>query len=474
LSGWKDWEIGEVVEAGEFQTFIQDQVVQVYADSSARGSALGTAVAEGMASYVKDTDSFEVYDGSGWVEVAPGYLTAGTAGQILISNGTADPSWVAAETTLAAGSAGELVVSAGTAGVVYEAAESTLTAGTSGFTALSAGTAGISYQPVSHNYIINGALDVWQRGTTVTVPGNHLYSTDRWTAGRTGAVGNLTVSRSTQNPGGFRYSARVQRDSGDTSENAIVFAQRLDEAGKSLAGQVATYSFWVRLGADASFDSFNTRILTGTGETAVYTATNGIMAGTTTGFASSGTVEQLSELSTSWTRISVSYTIPSDADIMQLAFVASPTGTAGTDDWFEITGVQLEAGSVATPFKRHAPSLQGELAACQRYYVRFNLTSGRFLSVLQATSTTRAIGHILSFPVEMRVAPTMVASSATHLSVRNAAASSTIAGTAISLTASQYNFGTFAFDVASGLSAGNAATFTTNQDTFIEATGAEL
>jgi hypothetical protein len=119
LSGWKDWQIGEVVEAAEFQTFIQDQVVQVYADSSARGSALGTAVAEGMASYVKDTDSFEVYDGSGWVEVAPGYLTAGTAGQILRSNGTADPSYVAAETTLTAGTAGHFVQSAGTAGIQY-------------------------------------------------------------------------------------------------------------------------------------------------------------------------------------------------------------------------------------------------------------------------------------------------------------------------------------------------------------------
>ena len=121
MSGWKDWEIGEVVEAGEFQTFIQDQVVQVYADSSARGSALGTAVAEGMASYVKDTDSFEVYDGSGWVPVSvdAAWVTAGTAGQILISNGTADPSWVEAETTLVGGTAGQFVQSAGTAGIQY-------------------------------------------------------------------------------------------------------------------------------------------------------------------------------------------------------------------------------------------------------------------------------------------------------------------------------------------------------------------
>lgn len=88
MSGWKDWAVGEVVTEGEFQSFVQDQVVQVYADSTARGSALGTAVAEGMVSYLEDTNLIEVYDGSAWINFT-GDITGVTAGTALTGGGTA-------------------------------------------------------------------------------------------------------------------------------------------------------------------------------------------------------------------------------------------------------------------------------------------------------------------------------------------------------------------------------------------------
>ncbi len=89
MSGWKAWEIGEVVEATDFQTYVQDQVVQVYADSTARTTALGTAVAEGMVSYLSDTNSLEYYSGSAWVAVSnPGDITSVTAGTALTGGGS--------------------------------------------------------------------------------------------------------------------------------------------------------------------------------------------------------------------------------------------------------------------------------------------------------------------------------------------------------------------------------------------------
>lgn len=89
MSGWKSWADGEIVEAIDFQNYVQDQVVQVYAGSAARGSALGTAVTEGMISYLNDTNSLEYYSGAAWVAVSnPGDITAVTAGTGLTGGGT--------------------------------------------------------------------------------------------------------------------------------------------------------------------------------------------------------------------------------------------------------------------------------------------------------------------------------------------------------------------------------------------------
>ena len=70
-AGYKAFADGDVLTAAQVQTYPQDQAVMRFADSSARTSGLGTAVAEGMVSYLQDTDAVEVYDGSAWVSVGP-------------------------------------------------------------------------------------------------------------------------------------------------------------------------------------------------------------------------------------------------------------------------------------------------------------------------------------------------------------------------------------------------------------------
>jgi len=62
---------GEVLTASNVMNYLQDQAVMNFADDGARGSAIGTAVSEGMVSYLADSDVIEVYDGTVWQQVYP-------------------------------------------------------------------------------------------------------------------------------------------------------------------------------------------------------------------------------------------------------------------------------------------------------------------------------------------------------------------------------------------------------------------
>lgn len=67
--GRKVFTAGEVLTAANVQGFLQDQVVQVYDDATDRSTVLGTAVTEGMVTYLKDVNTVQVYDGNSWVVV---------------------------------------------------------------------------------------------------------------------------------------------------------------------------------------------------------------------------------------------------------------------------------------------------------------------------------------------------------------------------------------------------------------------
>ena len=88
-AGWKSYSTGDLIDATTFQTFVQDQVIQVYADASARDTALGTNDAEGMFCFLKDSNTLQFYDGSAWQNfIGEGDITGVTAGDGLAGGGT--------------------------------------------------------------------------------------------------------------------------------------------------------------------------------------------------------------------------------------------------------------------------------------------------------------------------------------------------------------------------------------------------
>ena len=81
-SGYRVFTAGEVLTASNVQDYLQNQSVMSFADSTARATSIGTAnFEEGMVSYLQDSDTLEVYDGSTWGSIAP----ATTQGLTLIN-----------------------------------------------------------------------------------------------------------------------------------------------------------------------------------------------------------------------------------------------------------------------------------------------------------------------------------------------------------------------------------------------------
>lgn len=248
------------------------------------------------------------------------------------------------------------------------------------------------------NSLINGAMEVWQRGTdTGAITGNtKQFQADRWWHQGQGSQ-NSSVSRSTDAPSGFRYSARVRRNSGSVT-GPIYFAQDIETVNSIyFAGKQATVSFWAKAGANFSSTSnaLTVNLASGTG-------TDQTRYGSDfTGVAS--VINQTVTLTTSWQRFSLTGSVNSNATQLGLFFSFNATGTASTDDSFYITGVQLEVGSQATPFEQRI--FGAELQLCQRYYSRIQEAGFNRLGVVSGDPTHREAPFF--FPVQMRAAPTV-------------------------------------------------------------------
>ena len=306
------------------------------------------------------------------------------------------------------------------------------------------------------NAIINGGMDIWQRGTSFAVS-TGTYTADRWQGYRAVAGSTITrqVTGDTTNLPNIQYCARVSRDSGNTSTAAINLGQSFESVNSiPMAGQTVTLSFYARRGANYSSASnaLRVQLYAGTG-----TDQNVLTAGYT---GSTLGIDQTATLTTTWQRFSYSVTIGGAYTELGVIFVNTPVGTAGAADYFEITGVQVEQGSTATTFSRAGGTIQGELAACQRYYFR---TGGsnvyQYIGPGAAVSTTEGRA-LVNNPVTMRVAPTSVDYST--LAFYNLGGGTITAATTITLAAAAPSINALIVNVASGLTINQSLYLITN------------
>jgi hypothetical protein len=256
------------------------------------------------------------------------------------------------------------------------------------------------------NAVINGGFDIWQRGTSFV--GTALnYTADRWMGVRFGFAAGQTMTRQNSGLIGIQYCSRIQRDSGNTGTGIMSYFYAMETADSyRFAGQTITMSFYARAGANFSSASsvLNLLFTTGTGTNEA----NGNQSGWTGAVQTS----RNNTLTTSWQRFTQTFTIPSNVTQIGWVFGYTPVGTAGANDYYEITGCQLELGSYATTFSRAGGTIQGELAACQRYYQKSysqsvvpGTSGGIGLIGSIAGSTDRLIGT--RWVVVMRTAPTL-------------------------------------------------------------------
>lgn len=266
------------------------------------------------------------------------------------------------------------------------------------------------------NKIINGDFGVWQRGTSLSLTTNAgAYLPDRfltnWAGTFTGTISQQTFTAGTAPVSGYEgtYFCRVNRTG--TTSVAPTFYQRIENV-RTLAGQTVTFSFWAKADTNRSV-TLNYYQAFGSGGSGATTAGIGTAA-----------------LTTSWQRFTFTFAMPSIAgktvgtDSWTTVYFDLPDSTAFT---FDIWGVQLEAGSVATPFQTATGNPASELAACQRYYWRWVAGSNQGNSQYARPVSTahgqdgNTITFTMPFPVRMRQAPTALETGGTISAYYNSA-----------------------------------------------------
>jgi hypothetical protein len=308
----------------------------------------------------------------------------------------------------------------------------------------------VGYGQAGKNKIINGDFTINQRAFTSNTTSG--YGFDRWTtffADGTNTYTPQTFTAGAAPIAGYEATnfARIV-STGQTLSSAGTWLRQIIEGVRTFADQTVTVSFFAKAA-------------TGTPKIAIECAQNFGSGGS----ASVNTYAGQATLSTSWARYSLTVAIPSISGKTigtSNSLILNMMLSAGTDfnarsgslgiqsNTFDIWGVQVEYGSKATPFQTATGTLQGELAACQRYYFRATAETSAFAHfALGFASSTTSAQQDLRLPVTMRTEPTSVDFSTLRLEDINSAQNVTTC--TLSTNSSSTNTATFDVGVASGL-----------------------
>ena len=269
----------------------------------------------------------------------------------------------------------------------------------------------------NRNIVINGAMQVAQRGTDVAWASNGYLALDRFGTANNGTAGRFSMKQTADGPSGFANCLELDVTTADTSiasgEHMVLQyrfeGQDLQQLKKGTSdAESFTISFYVKGNGNATymcelFDRDNTRLIRQ--QFAVTSSWNRVeltFVGDTTGAFDDNNAHSFD----------IQFWLHAGSDFTSGTYTSNTwsgkTNTnravgissiySSTDNYIRITGLQMEVGPVATPFEHR--SFGQELKLCKRYFQKI----GNMPAICNGSTTLTAIGP---YPVELRATPTV-------------------------------------------------------------------
>ncbi len=362
--GFKTFTTGEVLTAADTNGYLM-QGVLVFASAAARDAAI-TSPQEGQCCYLKDTDAVLTYSGAAWVGFDDSNAIQNTIvdakGDLVAASGADTPA------RLAVGNNGESLV------------------------ADSSTSTGLRYQghiEAGKNFLINGGFDIWQRGTSSTA--SNYGTADRW-YGLIESGSGTWAQETTVVPTGATYSLKFTA----SATSSVYPIQAIESINATrLAGQRVTFSGLVAASTSTAMSMVVSH------SSSVDVAPAGSWTNLTA--VSGGTA---TPTTTTFVPISGVYDIPSTAKSIRV--LIRTTSTIASSVVVYWGNQQLEIGSVPTTFSRAGGTIQGELAACQRYYYRTTVFEA-YGPIAYGYGSSGTVGKVgMNTTVTMRIKPSAI------------------------------------------------------------------